>query len=115
MALFKILSNRWVIDDAALRIYRDEAVDGDPKVFANTNSTNELYSALQDRFDEPDMMDQLTPMSAQTPTEYTMTNGWFIDSRSTEFLYGGAIQSSGWASNVICAISYNATTPDPVC
>jgi hypothetical protein len=111
MALFKILSNRWVIDDAALRIYRDEAVDGDPKVFANTNSTNELYSALQDRFDEPDMMDQLTPMSAQTPTEYTMTNGWFIDSRSTEFLYGGAIQSSGWASNVICAISYNATTP----
>lgn len=111
MAEFAILSNRWIINDVDFRIYRDEAVDGDPKVSANLNSVNELYSALQDRFDEPDMMDQLTPMSAQTPTEYTMTNGWFIDSRSLEFLYGGAIQTSGWAAGEIRAISYNATTP----
>ena len=110
MAQFKILSNRWIIDDTVQRIFRDTTVDSDPKTIANRNSTNELYSALQDRFDEPDMMDQLVPMSAQTPTEYTMLNGWFIDNRSTEFLYGGAIQTSGWAGGVIRAISYNATT-----
>lgn len=109
MAQFAILSNRWIIDDTDRRIFRDEAVNGDPKVLANTNTVNELYSALQDRFDEPDFMDQLVPMSAQTPTEYTMINGWFIDSRSTEFLKGGAIQSSGWTGGQIRAISYDAT------
>lgn len=110
MAQFAILSDRWIIDDTDLRIFRDTAVDGDSKILANTNTTNELYSALQDRFDEPDMMDQLVPMSAQTPTEYTMLNGWFIDNRSTEFLKGGAIQTKGWANGKIRAISYDATT-----
>lgn len=109
MAQFRILNNRWVIDDTDKRIFRDTTVDGDPKVAANKNTTNELYSALQDRFDEPDMMDQLVPMSAQTPTEYTMINGWFIGNRDTEFLTGGAIQTSGWAGGEVRVIGYDAT------
>ena len=64
MAQFKILANRWVIDDTDKRIFRDTTVDGDPKVPANKNTVNELYSALQDRFDEPDMMDQLVSTDA---------------------------------------------------
>jgi hypothetical protein len=39
-----------------------------------------------------------------------MLNGWFIDNLSTEYLYGGAIQTNGWTGGVIRAISYNATT-----
>jgi hypothetical protein len=46
MALFKILSNRWVIDDAALRIYRDEAVDGAPTPTLQMNCTPRCRTAL---------------------------------------------------------------------
>jgi hypothetical protein len=57
---------------------------------------NALYSWLMDTFDELDQMDDPVPMSAQTPTEYTMINGWFIDDESVKYLKNGAIKSSGW-------------------
>ena len=41
-------------------------------------------------------MQYSVPMSAQTPTQYTMINGWFIDDESVKALYGGSIQTSGW-------------------
>lgn len=59
-------------------------------------SVNALYSYLQDTFDELAQMDDTIPMSAQTPTEYTLINGWFTDDDSFQFLKGGAVQSSGW-------------------
>lgn len=59
-------------------------------------TVNELYSYLQDTFDEPGFMQYTVPMSAQTPTQYTMINGWFIDDESVKALYGGSIQTSGW-------------------
>lgn len=59
-------------------------------------TVNELYSYLQDTFDEPGFMQYSVPMSAQTPTQYTMINGWFIDDESVKALYGGSIQTSGW-------------------
>jgi hypothetical protein len=69
----------------------------------NTYTVNELYSALQDLFDELTQLDDGTPMSAQTPTEYTIgiidtgdRDPWFIDDHSVEFLTGGAIQTSLW-------------------
>jgi hypothetical protein len=72
-------------------------------------STNALYSYLQDTFDELGQMDDQVPMSAQTPTEYSLINGWFIDEVSIKYLKGGAIKTVGWASNIICQIGYNST------
>lgn len=63
-------------------------------------SVNALYSYLQDTFDELAQMDDTIPMSAQTPTEYTLINGWFTDDDSFQFLKGGAVQTSGH-NNVI--------------
>lgn len=42
-------------------------------------TVNALYSYLQNTFDEPEQMDDPIPMSAQTPTEYTLINGWFMN------------------------------------
>jgi hypothetical protein len=69
-----------------------------------TRSVNELYSALQDLFDELTQMDDGTPMSAQTPTEYTIgiidagdRDPWFIDRESVEHLFGGALKTASWS------------------
>jgi hypothetical protein len=59
-------------------------------------SVNALYSWLMDTFDELGQMDDDVPISAQTPTEYTWTNMWFMDDDSHEYLYGGALKSIGW-------------------
>lgn len=69
-------------------------------------TVNALYSYLQDTFDEIEQMDDPIPMSAQTPTEYTLINGWFMsEARENEgganyrncfeYLKTGAIQTSG--------------------
>lgn len=72
-----------------------------------TRTVNELYSALQDQFDELLQMDDGTPMSAQTPTEYTIgiidpldTDPWFIDRSSIEHLTRGAIKTNKWKRTV---------------
>jgi hypothetical protein len=59
-------------------------------------SVNALYSYLQDTFDELGQMDDKVPMSAQTPTDYTLINEWFIDEVSIKYLTGGALKSDGW-------------------
>ena len=68
-----------------------------------TRTINELYSALQDLFDELTQMDDGVPMSAQTPTEYTIgiidtgdKDPWFIDRTTVEHLYGGALKTAEW-------------------
>ena len=99
-----ILSGRWDIDYVAKRVFRLVAVQ--PTV---TDSTLALYSALQDEFDEPAQMDDQVPMSAQTPTAFTMINGWFMDDVSTQFLTGGALTTTGWAGNIIGSKSFDAT------
>ena len=63
-------------------------------------STNALYSYLIDTFDEQGAMDDTIPMSAQTPTEYTMTNEWFIDDVSTNFLDTGSIKTDGYSGSI---------------
>jgi len=42
----------------------------------------DLYSWLMDQFDELGVLDDTIPMSAQTPTEFSLINGWFIDDES---------------------------------
>ncbi len=56
---------------------------------------NELYTWLMDYFDDVTTIDDTVPISAQTPTEYTLTNGWFMDNVSFKYLSGGAIQTDG--------------------
>lgn len=82
-------------------------------------TVNALYSYLQDTFDELDQMDDPIPMSAQTPTEYTLINGWFMtEARENEggsnyrncfeYLKTGAIQTSG-QENEIQVVPFGAT------
>lgn len=59
-------------------------------------SAKELYTWLMDYFDDSGLMDDTIPMTAQTPTEFTLVNGWFMDDTSMQFINGGAIQTSGW-------------------
>jgi len=63
-------------------------------------SVQALYSAIQDYFDELARMDDEVPMSAQTPTSYTMINGWYIQEALTKYLDGGAIQTSGYDAEI---------------
>lgn len=55
-------------------------------------TVNALYSWLMDLFDDASQMDDTVPMSAQTPTEYTLINGWTFNADSDlGYLYGGSI------------------------
>lgn len=64
-------------------------------------SVNALYSYLQDMFDDLGQLDDTVPMSAQTPTEYSLINHWFIDEVSIKYLKGGAIKTIGWTTGEI--------------
>jgi hypothetical protein len=89
---------------------------------SGTRTVNQLYSALQDHFDEVDRMDDGTPMSAQTPVEYTIgkidsgdAEPWYISYKTMEHLTGGAVRTNGWArvqdSNagiIVVAVTSNA-------
>lgn len=97
-----ILSGRWVIyyeaENRQKRIWRDTSVTP-----TTTDTVNALYSALQNHFDELGQMDDGVPMSAQTPTEYTIgiidagdKDPWFIDRTSVEYLTGGALKTASW-------------------
>ena len=97
-----ILSGRWVVyyesENRQKRIWRDTSVSA-----TTTDTVNALYSALQNHFDELGQMDDGVPMSAQTPTEYTIgiidagdKDPWFIDRTSVEYLTGGALKTASW-------------------
>jgi len=71
--------------DASLKKIKHNA--GSTRVTVNT-----LYSEIMDEFDEASQMDDTVPMSAQTPTEYTLLSPWTFDSDSDPgYLYGGSI------------------------
>jgi hypothetical protein len=96
-----------------MAIYDDFSIDYvNKRIYHNSGATiysvNALYSYLQDTFDELGQLDDPVPMSAQTPTAYTMINGWFIDNDTTQYLNGGAITTSGW-SNEIHVINFGGT------
>jgi hypothetical protein len=71
---------------------------------SGTRTMNELYSALQDHFDEVSQMDDGIPMSAQTPVEYTIgiidsgdLDPWYVSYSMMEHMTSGALKTSGWA------------------
>lgn len=51
-------------------------------------SVLELYSYLQDIFDEPENMKYAIPIVAESPEEFTLVNGWTMDPTSRQFLSG---------------------------
>lgn len=59
-------------------------------------SANALYSFAMDTFDELTHIDDTVPMSAQTPTSYTVIAGWYLQEDLTKYINGGAIQTSGY-------------------
>jgi len=82
------IGDDWTIDYVNRRIYY---------VGTGTRYTvREFYSWLMDTFDELAQMDDPVPMSASTPTDYTLLNAWFIPYTSFHYLKGGSIATSGW-------------------
>ena len=78
-------------------------------------TVNEFYTWLMDYFDDVTTIDDTIPISAQTPTEYTLTNGWFMDNTSFKYLSGGAIQTDGqdaYSTHIITVTG--GTYADPV-
>lgn len=93
-----------VIDTVVLDSYgsiaSDWTVDLTLKTIKHTSGSTvytvkQLYSWLEDYFDELGVVDDQIPMSASTPTEYNLINGWFIDDPSLKYLSGGAITTIG--------------------
>jgi len=79
-------------------------------------SVQSLYSWLMDIFDEPGYMTYQRPMKYNTPTSYTMLNGWFLDngddSEILTHLNGGAIDTTGYAtiSDPVYMLDLTSTT-----
>src|SRR3989344_6696255 len=84
------------------------------KVIRHTSGTSvytavEFYSWLMNTFDEPGYLTYQTPIRFNTPTSFTMINGWFLDNgdgntADTEdgfilkYLTGGGIDTTGYST-----------------
>ena len=84
-----------------MAIGNDWTINTTAKTISHTSGTEvytvlALYTWLMDTFDELDYMDDPVPMSAQTPTEFTLINGWDFGTPATDvnYLKGGAITRS---------------------
>ena len=58
-------------------------------------TANQLYSFILNYFSTVESITSTIPISAQTPTQYSIINGWFIPESSFQYLNGGAIQTIG--------------------
>lgn len=87
-----MIQDDFTIDYVNKRIYHSSGT--------TVYTVNALYSYLMDTFDELEQMDDEIPMTAQTPTEYTLVNGWFMDDDSFKYLKGGAIKTDGHLNTI---------------
>lgn len=62
-----------------------------PKGSKRIYTLNELYSYLQDVFDEPMNMKYGIPISAESKNQYTLINGWSIDKKCLPYLSDGIL------------------------
>lgn len=88
-----------------MSIAADFVIDVDNRIVKHDTGTsiysvNDLYSYLQDYFDEVTSLSVPMPMTAQTPTEYTLINGWFIPEDSFKYLQTGAVKTFGWDAGI---------------
>lgn len=83
-----------------MAIIDDFSFDTDNRVIRHGSgsvvySVNQLYSLVQDTFDEISNLSFTVPMSAQTPTEYTLQASWFMPDELFKYLKGGAVKTEG--------------------
>ena len=71
------IADDFTIDYINQRIYHSSG--------ATVYTLNQLYTHITFTFDDDMQMDDLPPMSAQTPTAFTLENSWFIDPVSLNF------------------------------
>ncbi|MBU0572692.1 hypothetical protein KKH23_02905 [Patescibacteria group bacterium] len=97
-----------------MAIQNDFTVYPTSKVIRHTSGTTvysavAFYSWLMNTFDEPGYLTYETPIRFNTPTSFTMINGWFLDDgdgnpADTEdghilkYITGGGIDTSGYAT-----------------
>jgi len=102
-----------------MAFFDDFSLDYTNKIITHTTGTTiysglTMYSEFMDLFDALNQMDDAIPISAQTPTQFTLINGWFITDADLEYIKSASLQTSGWASNGIEALSVDqsgASTP----
>ena len=83
-----MIADDFKIDFINKKIYYQK--DGSGTVY----TVNELYSYLEDTFDEPENMSYQIPIRATSQTVYSLINGWTIDAESRKFLTGGTLKES---------------------
>lgn len=85
------IGSDWTIDYTNRMIYHSSGT--------TVYEMYELYSWIMDEIDENTTIDDTVPMTAQTPTAYTLVNSWYINENrysSYQYLKGGAVKTSGW-------------------
>lgn len=88
-----------IIDDIDLD-YNNLRVHRKTGATATVYSANAVYSFIQDTMDELGQLDNTMPISAQTPTSYTIINSWYIEEELTKYITGWAIQTSWYAGAI---------------
>lgn len=97
-----------------MAIQNDFTIYPKTKVIRHTSGTTvysavAFYSWLMDTFDEPGYLTYQTPIRFNTPTSFTMINGWFLDDGDgnpavaadghiLKYLTGGGIDTSGYST-----------------
>lgn len=84
--ILRLISQDFKID------FEKKEITYNPAGSGTIYTVNELYSYLQDTFDEPMQMDDDIPMKAKSKTKYVLINGWSIDNEGLRHLKGGTLQ-----------------------
>lgn len=72
--------------------FETKRISYNPKGSGAIYTVSELYSFLQDLFDEPENMKYNVPIEAKSKTEYFLINGWTIDEEGRKHLKGGKLE-----------------------
>ncbi len=72
--------------------FENKKISYRPKGSKRVYTVNELYSYLQDTFDEPQNMKYDIPIEAKSKTKYFLINGWTIDEEGMKQLKGGTLE-----------------------
>lgn len=73
--------------------FENKRIFYNPKGSGKVYTVNELYSYLQDTFDEPVNMRYDIPIQAKSKTKYLLINGWTIDEEGIKHLKGGILKN----------------------
>lgn len=82
-----------------MSIAEDWTIDFINKTIRHTSGTTvysgvEFYSYLMDVFDEPGNLTYEIPLQSNSPTSFTMLNGWSLDSGDSLKYISGTIDES---------------------